>query len=120
MAAIVAPAPRPGRCVLTGSQKPLVSAAVGQSLAGRAARIGLDEWIVAGAYPALYDRDVRQISRIVDLLRFQRFQRFQRFMRAMAARIGQLPNLGAAPGNAERDGVMTAHWRDALLALRGA
>lgn len=114
MAAIVAPAPRPGRCVLKGSQKPLVSAAVGQSLAGRAARIGLDEWIVAGAYPALHDRDVRQLSRIVDLLRFQRF------MRAMAARTGQLPNLGAAPGNAERDVVTTAHWRDALLALRDA
>lgn len=92
MAAIVAPASRPGRCVLTGSQNLLVSAAVGQSLAGRAARIGLDEWIVAGAYPARYDRDVSHAD-------------------------GHTSTVASC---VERDGVMTAHWRDALLALRGA
>lgn len=113
-----------GRVVLTGSQNLLLSATVSQSLAGRAAylellplayaeaapifdRLSLDEWLVAGAYPALYDRevahsdwhasyiatyverDVRQISRIADLLQFQRF------MRMMAARTGQLLNLNA-------------------------
>lgn len=62
----------------------------------------MDEWLVRGAYPALVDRpvepsdwhagyiasyverDVRQLSRIADLLQFQRF------MRMMAARAGQL------------------------------
>ncbi len=113
-----------GRFILTGSQNLLVSAAISQSLAGRAgylellplaycetpARpggIGLDDWIVTGAYPALHvrdvphaewhasyvasyiERDVRQISRIADLLQFQRF------MRMMAARAGQLLNLNA-------------------------
>ena len=113
-----------GRVVLTGSQNLLPSAAVGQSLAGRAgyaellplayteageraARLTLDEWLVTGAYPALYDRDVapadwhagyvatyverdvRQISRITDLLQFQRF------LRMMAAHAGQLLNLNA-------------------------
>jgi predicted AAA+ superfamily ATPase len=116
--------PRMGRVVLTGSQNLLLSAAVGQSLAGRAgyaellplayaeagaqaARLRLDEWLVTGAYPALYDRDVapadwhagyvatyverdvRQISRITDLLQFQRF------LRMTAARAGQLLNLNA-------------------------
>ena len=113
-----------GRAVLTGSQNLLLSAAVSQSLAGRAAylellplayaeaaptfdALPLDEWLVTGAYPALFDRDVahadwhasyiatyverdvRQISRIGDLLQFQRF------MRLMAARAGQLLNLNA-------------------------
>jgi len=117
-------APDVGRFVLTGSQNLLLSAAVSQSLAGRAAyvellplsyaeageraqRMPLDEWLVTGAYPALYDRDVthadwhaayvatyverdvRQISRITDLLQFQRF------LRMMAARAGQLLNLNA-------------------------
>ena len=113
-----------GRFILTGSQNLLVSAAISQSLAGRAGylellplaycetpgrldRPDLDEWIVTGAYPALHvrdvphaewhasyvasyiERDVRQISRIADLLQFQRF------MRMMAARSGQLLNLNA-------------------------
>jgi predicted AAA+ superfamily ATPase len=113
-----------GRFVLTGSQNLLLSAQVGQTLAGRAGylellplayaedparfdALSLDEWLVRGAYPALYDRDVdalewhasylasyverdvRQLSRIGDLLLFQRF------VRTMAARVGQLLNLNA-------------------------
>ncbi len=113
-----------GRYVLTGSQNLMLSAAVGQSLAGRAGflellplahaeapahfgRLSLDELLVRGAYPALFDRplhaadwhasyiasyverDVRQLSNIVDLLQFQRF------MHLMAARAGQMLNLNA-------------------------
>jgi len=113
-----------GRVVLTGSQNLRLSAAVSQSLAGRAgyaellplsyaeagegaARLSLDDWLVTGGYPALYgrdvahadwhagyvatyvERDVRQISRVADLMRFQRY------LRMMAARVGQLLNLNA-------------------------
>jgi uncharacterized protein len=115
---------RPGRYVVTGSQNLLLSAAVGQSLAGRAgflelmplsyaeggaafAALDLDGLLQRGAYPAVHstdvaaadwhasyvasylERDVRDISRITDLLQFQRF------MRMMAARCGQLLNLNA-------------------------
>jgi predicted AAA+ superfamily ATPase len=121
---VVDASPAMGRYILTGSQNLLLSAAVSQSLAGRAgyvellplsyaelagslANVSLDDWLVTGAYPALYDRDVaaaewhasyiasyverdvRQISRITDLLQFQRF------LRMMAARCGQLLNLNA-------------------------
>ena len=117
-------APDMGRWVLTGSHNLMLSAAVGQSLAGRAGfmellplayaeapkRFGplsLDEFLVQGGYPALLDRpvlpadwhasyvasyierDVRQISRVADLMLFQRF------MRMMAARTGQLLNLNS-------------------------
>ena len=115
---------RPGRYVVTGSQNLLLSAAVGQSLAGRAGflellplsynegaavfdTLTLDELLLRGTYPAIHstdvapadwhasyvasylERDVRQLSRIGDLLQFQRF------MRMMAARCGQLLNLNA-------------------------
>ena len=116
--------PRPGRFVITGSQNLLLSSAVNQSLAGRAAylellplsyaegesvfkHLSLDELLLHGAYPAVHttdvphsdwhasymasylERDVRDISRIADLLQFQRF------MRMMAARCGQLLNLNS-------------------------
>ena len=114
---------QPGLWVLTGSQNLLLSAAVSQSFAGRAgfmellplawhelpladrAATALDDWLLRGGYPALWqrpvaagnwlssylasyvERDVCQISRVVDLMQFQRF------MRMMAARAGQLLNL---------------------------
>ncbi|MCY7316024.1 MAG: ATP-binding protein [Rubrivivax sp.] len=115
---------RPGRFIVTGSQNLLLTAAVTQSLAGRAAyqelmplsytegaavfdKLSLDELLLRGAYPAVHaggidcndwhasyvasylERDVRQLSRIGDLLQFQRF------LRMMAARCGQLLNLNA-------------------------
>ena len=115
---------RPGRYIVTGSQNLLLSAAVSQSLAGRAGflellplsyaeggaafdALSLDQLLQRGAYPAIHstevaaadwqasyvasylERDVRDISRITDLLQFQRF------MRLMAARCGQLLNLNA-------------------------
>lgn len=139
-------APRMGRVVLTGSQNLLLSAAVSQSLAGRAAyaellplsyaeagghaeRLSLDEWLVAGAYPALLDRDVahedwhaayvatyverdvRQISRVADLLLFQRF------LRMMAARTGQLLNLSAVANDL---GIAQTTARDWLAVLEAS
>ena len=71
------------------------------------AALSLDELLLRGAYPAIHssdvasndwhasyvasylERDVRQVSRITDLLQFQRF------MRMMASRCGQMLNLSA-------------------------
>jgi len=134
---------RPGRFVVTGSQNLLLSQAISQSLAGRAAylelmplaytegravfdRLGLDELLVRGSYPAVHatdvaasdwtasyvasylERDVRQVSRIADLLVFQRF------MRLMAARCGQLLNLNAVANDL---GVAQTTARDWLAVL---
>ncbi|HET7862972.1 MAG TPA: ATP-binding protein [Burkholderiaceae bacterium] len=138
--------PGMGRFILTGSQNLLLSAAVSQSLAGRAGylelfplawhelgdadrRMSLDRWLLQGAYPALYDRpvahadwhasyvasyverDVRQISRVADLLQFQRF------MRMMAARTGQLLNLNAV---AQDLGIAQTTARDWLAVLEAS
>lgn len=135
-----------GRVVLTGSQNLLLSAAVSQSLTGRAAYLellplayaeapaifeglALDEWLVTGAYPSLFDRDVahadwhasyiatyverdvRQVSRIVDLLQFQRF------MRLMAARTGQMLNLNAVANDL---GIAQTTARDWLAVLEAS
>ncbi len=135
-----------GRFILTGSQNLLLSAAVSQSLAGRAGylellplayaeaaesfgALTLDECLVRGAYPALLtrplasadwhasyvasyiERDVRQISRVVDLLQFQRF------MRMMAARSGQMLNLNAVANDL---GVAQTTARDWLAVLEAS
>jgi predicted AAA+ superfamily ATPase len=135
-----------GRYVLTGSQNLLLSAHVGQSLAGRAGYLellplayaeqpalmaagSLDELLVRGFYPPLYDRpvaptewhasylasyverDVRQISRVADLLQFQRF------MRLMAARCGQLLNLSAVANDL---GIAQTTARDWLAVLEAS
>lgn len=140
--------PRMGRFVLTGSQNLMLSAAVTQSLAGRAGLLellplswaeigqhspallpsGLNEWLLQGGYPALYDRpvaprdwmssyvgtyierDVRQVSRITDLLAFQRF------MRMMAARAGQLLNLNAVAQDLGVAQTTAKDWLDVLEA----
>lgn len=137
---------RPGRFVVTGSQNLLLSAAVSQSLAGRAGflellplsygeaaavfgTLTLDELLVRGAYPAVHatavaaadwhasyvasylERDVRQLSRIGDLLQFQRF------MRMMAARCGQLLNLNAVANDL---GVAQTTARDWLGVLEAS
>lgn len=135
-----------GQWVLTGSQNLMLSAAVGQSLAGRAgfvdllplayaeapkqfAHSSLDQLLLQGAYPALLDRpvhaadwhssyvasyierDVRQISRVADLMQFQRF------MRMMAARCGQLLNLNAVANDL---GVAQTTARDWLAVLEAS
>ena len=134
---------RPGRFIVTGSQNLLLTAAVSQSLAGRAGYLellplsyaeaaptfdamSLDELLWRGAYPAIHstdvavtdwhasyvasylERDVRDISRVADLLQFQRF------MRIMAARCGQLLNLNAVANDL---GVAQTTARDWLAVL---
>lgn len=93
-------------------------------------RLSLDELLVTGAYPALHaaalpaarfhadwhasyvasylERDVRDLSRIADLMLFQRF------MRMMAARCGQLLNLNAVANDL---GVAQTTVRDWLAVL---
>ena len=88
--------------------------------------LSLDELMQRGSYPALHttdvtpadwfasyvasylERDVRQVSRIADLLQFQRF------MRMMAARCGQLLNLNAVASDL---GVAQTTARDWLTVL---
>lgn len=138
---------RLGRYILTGSQNLLLAAAVSQSLAGRAGflellplswhelpaelrkPLSLDDWMLRGGYPALWqrpvaqadwmasylvsyvERDVRQISRVADLLQFQRF------VRTMAARCGQLLNLNAVANDL---GVAQTTARDWLAVLEAS
>ena len=114
--------PSPGRWILTGSQNFALLNSVGQSLAGRSAVLHLlplarsevlrfrnypdtlEEALLAGGYPRIFDRqldpsdwlrayvatyierDVRSISNIGDLVTFQRF------IELCAGRTGQLLN----------------------------
>lgn len=107
--AVIDADPKPGRWILTGSQNLALVESVSQSLAGRSAVLHLlplarseivrfpryprtlDEAIVAGGYPRIFDqkldpgdwlasyiatyieRDVRTISNVGDLVTFQRF-----------------------------------------------
>lgn len=95
----------------------------------RFAKLSLDEWLTTGAYPALHqrnvshadwhssyiatyiERDVRQISRVADLMQFQRF------MRMVAARAGQMLNLNAV---AQDLGVAQTTARDWLAVLEAS
>ena len=119
---IIDAAPSPGRWILTGSQNFALLNSVGQSLAGRSAVLHLlplarsevlrfrnhpdtlEETLLAGGYPRIFDRqldpsdwlrayvatyierDVRSISNIGDLVTFQRF------VELCAGRTGQLLN----------------------------
>ncbi len=116
---------RMGLFVLTGSQNFQLISGITQSLAGRAGLVqllpfslaelaaadlvpaALDDFLLKGLYPPLYDReldppewygnylmtylerDVRQIAKVHDLILFQRF------VRMCAARTGQLLNLSS-------------------------
>jgi len=121
--------PRCGRWILTGSHNLLLLESVSQSLAGRTSVLRLlpmvrgeivrfrqhprtlDETILAGGYPRIFDRkldptdwlrsytatyierDVRAISNIGDLTTFQRF------VELCAGRTSQLLNLSALAGD---------------------
>jgi hypothetical protein len=122
--------PVAGKWILTGSQNLALLESVSQSLAGRTAVLhllplarsevrrfrgypkGLDETILTGGYPRIFDkklspvdwlgsyvatyieRDVRAISRIGDLTTFQRF------VELCAGRTAQLLNLSALAADA--------------------
>lgn len=116
---------RMGLFILTGSQQFGLLSGISQSLAGRTAFVELlpfsldelarsgmlpsrlDEMLVKGGYPPLYDRDIPHrswfaayvtayIERDVrQVLKVQELDMFQRFVRLCAGRSGQLLNLSS-------------------------
>ncbi len=137
---------RMGDFVLTGSSQFDLIAGVTQSLAGRVGRVellplsvsemqqgnvlpsSLDELLIKGGYPALYDRDVlpadwfpnyvatylerdvRQLIAVRDLTQFQRF------VRMCAARSGQLLNLTSLGADCGVSAVTAREWISVLEA----
>lgn len=138
---------RMGHYVITGSQQFGLGAGIAQSLAGRVGGVTLlplsmaeladadllpgelDELLLRGFYPALYDRDlaptlmlanyvntylerdVRQVQAVRDLATFQRF------LRLCAGRTGQILNLA---GLAADTGVSPATVRGWLSILQAS
>ncbi len=137
---------RPGHFILTGSQQFGLLAGITQSLAGRVALLTLlpfsaaelraagrlpatlDQAILQGSYPPLYDRalepgtwhanyvqtylerDVRQLINVRDL------GQFQRFLRLCAGRTGQLLNLSALGDDAGLSHNTAREWVSVLEA----
>lgn len=135
-----------GDFILTGSAQFDLIAGITQSLAGRVARIellplsahelaavrllpkSLEQTLLQGGYPALYDRpvtphdwfanyiatyverDVRQLIAVRDL------GQFQTFVRMCAARTGQLLNLTALGADCGISAVTARHWLTVLEA----
>ncbi len=137
---------QPGKYVLTGSQQFGLLAGITQSLAGRVAMLQLlpfsmaelqaagklperlDQLLVRGGYPPLYDRellardwfaayvatyverDVRQLLAVRDL------SAFQRFLRLAAGRTGQLLNLSTLAADSGITHNTAAAWLSVLEA----
>ena len=137
---------RPGAWILTGSQQFGLLSGIAQSLAGRVGLVqllpfssaelkgagrlskGLDETLLQGAYPPLFDReltpgdwlgayaatyverDVRQLISIRDL------SAFQRFLRLCAGRTGQLLNLSSLAADCGISHNTAASWISVLEA----
>ena len=137
---------RMGDFILTGSQQFELVSGMTQSLAGRVGRVELlalsagelaaaeqlpqqlDDLLLQGGYPALYDRelspedwfanyvatylerDVRQLIAVRDLTQFQRF------VRMCAARSGQLLNLSALGADCGITAVTAREWLSVLEA----
>ena len=137
---------KPGMFILTGSQQFGLLSGITQSLAGRAGMVQLlpfsvaelraagrlpttvDQLLVTGGYPPLYDRtlspedwfasyvttyverDVRQLINVRDL------SLFQRFIRMCAARTGQLLNLSALASDCGISHNTAAAWLSVLEA----
>jgi predicted AAA+ superfamily ATPase len=135
-----------GDFVLTGSAQFELISGVSQSLAGRVGRVELlplsaqelqacqklprtlEEMLLQGAYPALFDReiapadwfsnyvatylerDVRQLIAVRDL------SQFQRFVRMCASRSGQLLNLAALGADCGISAVTAREWLSVLEA----
>jgi predicted AAA+ superfamily ATPase len=135
-----------GQFVLTGSQQPAIAQSIGQSLAGRVGRVellplsgaeliaadampdSLDDVMLMGGYPTLFDRDVapadwfgnyvatyverdvRQIAAIRDL------DTFSRFLRMCAARSGQIMNMSALGSDVGVSSVTVKEWLSILRA----
>lgn len=137
---------KPGMFILTGSQQFGLLSGITQSLAGRAGMVQLlpfsvaelratdrlpvtvDQLLVTGCYPPLYDRsiapedwfasyvttyverDVRQLINVRDL------SLFQRFIRMCAARTGQLLNLSSLASDCGISHNTAAAWLSVLEA----
>lgn len=136
---------RNGEWILTGSQNFALGARIAQSLAGRSAtlqllplsleeirttgvRSSLDEQILRGGYPRIYDqdippavwfadyvgnyveRDVRQIQEIADLATFQTF------VRVCAGRVGQVLNVSALGADCGITHTTARRWLSVLEA----
>lgn len=135
-----------GQFILTGSAQFDLIAGMSQSLAGRVGRVellpmsvpemaqggclpdGLDDLLLNGGYPAIYqralaasdwfpnyvatylERDVRQIIAVRDL------SQFQRFVRMCAARSGQLLNLAALGADCGISAMTAREWLSVLEA----
>lgn len=135
-----------GQFVLTGSQQPAIAQSIGQSLAGRVGRVellplsgaeliaagalpdSLDDAMLMGGYPTLFDRDVapadwfsnyvatyverdvRQLAAIRDL------DTFSRFLRMCAARSGQILNMSALGSDVGVSSVTVKEWLSILRA----
>lgn len=135
-----------GRFVLTGSQQPAIAESITQSLAGRVGRVellplsgaelsaaglmseSLDDVLLTGGYPTLFDRDVeprdwfgnyvatyverdvRQLAAVRDL------DTFSRFLRLCAARSGQVVNMSALGSDAGVSSVTVKAWLSILRA----
>ncbi len=131
---------RMGQFILTGSQQFGLLSKVTQSLAGRVGLLqllplswaelkgtkkkpaSLEGLLLAGGYPALYDRaltpsawfsnyvrtyverDIRQLINVKDLLQFRKF------MKLCAARVGQLLNLSDLANDCGISHVTAGHW----------
>ncbi len=136
----------PGMFVLTGSQQFSLLSGITQSLAGRVGLVhllpfstgelltarllpgGLDDLLMKGFYPPLYDRDfqfgdwfssytatyVERDAR--QLLNVQDLSAFQRFVRMCAARTGQILNLSSLASDCGITHNTAAAWISVLEA----
>jgi len=134
-----------GDFVLTGSAQLDLMSKMNQSLAGRIARLellpfagnellcnvlpnSLNELLLTGGYPALYDREISTndwfsnyvatyVERdIRNVLAIQDLNRFQRFLRLCAARSAQLLNLSSLANECDISSVTAKQWLSVLEA----
>lgn len=145
---LVDEAPTPGRFFLTGSNQPLLRANVSQSLSGRAAYLHqapfdssellksnqtyaetpLDQWLVQGFYPPLYDRPfepVDWLSQYVQtylerdlsqLLQVKDSRSFHHFLQICAGRSGQILNMSDLARDADISHTTAKQWLSVLEA----
>jgi len=128
-----------GDFVLTGSAQLDLMSKMNQSLAGRIGRLellpfagnellcnvlpnSLNELLLTGGYPALYDREISTndwfsnyvatyVERdIRNVLAIQDLNRFQRFLRLCAARSAQLLNLSSLANDCDISSVTAKQW----------
>lgn len=134
-----------GNFVLTGSAELDLMSEMNQSLAGRIGRLellpfagnellcnvlpnSLNELLLTGGYPALYDREISTndwfsnyvatyVERdIRNVLAIQDLNRFQRFLRLCAARSAQLLNLSSLANDCDISSVTAKQWLSVLEA----